>query len=68
MTFQLGEKVKLFLRNCDSQRKRIFVSENFELGFEFHLEFVVIVVAGNQAERDFSGGSFHWETEVAVGD
>ena len=68
MTFQLGEKVKLFLRNCDSQRKRIFVSKNFELGFEFHLEFVVIVVAGNQAERDFSGGSFHWGTEVAVGD
>ena len=48
--------------------KRIFVSENFELGFEFHLEFVVIVVAGNQAERDFSGGSFHGGAEVAVGD
>ena len=68
MTFQLGEKVKLFLRNCDSQRKRIFVSEYFKLGFEFHLEFVVIVVAGNQAERDFSGGSFHWGAKVAVGD
>ena len=69
MTFQLGEKVKLFLRNCDSQRKRIFlVSKNFELGFEFHLEFVVIVEAGNQAKREFSGGSFHWGAEVAVGD
>ena len=74
MTFQLCKKVKLFLRNCDSQRKRIFVSgialvrKNFELGFEFHLEFVVIVEAGNQTKRDFSGGSFHWGAEVAVGD
>ena len=69
MTFQLGEKVKLFSRNCDSQRKRIFLMrKNFKLGFEFHLEFVVIVEAGNQAKRDFSGGSFHWGAKVAVGD
>ena len=53
MTFQLGEKVKLFLRNCDSQRKRIFVRVDFKLGFEFHLKFLVIVEAGNQAKRDF---------------
>ena len=59
MTFQLCEKVKLFLRNCDSQRKRIFVSGSalmrvdFKLGFEFHLKFLVIVEAGNQAKRDF---------------
>ena len=54
MTFQLFEKVKLFLRNCDPQRKRIFlVSKDFKLGFEFHLEFFVIVEARNQAKRDF---------------
>ena len=69
MTFQIFEKVKLFLRNCDPQRKRIFlVRKNFELCFEFHLEFLVIVEAGNQAKREFSGGSFHWGVEVAVGD
>ena len=69
MTFQLGEKVKLFFRNCDSQRKRIaLMLKNFELCFEFHLECFVIVEAGNQAKRDFSGGSFHWGAEVAVGD
>ena len=54
MTFQLYEKVKLFFWNCDPQRERIFlVSKNFELGFEFHLKFFVIVEARNQAKRDF---------------
>ena len=54
MTFQIFEKVKLFFRNCDPQRKRIFlVRKNFKLGFEFHLECFVIVEAGNQAKRDF---------------
>ena len=54
MTFQLCEKVKLFLRNCDPQRKRIFLMRvDFKLGFEFHLKFLVIVEAGNQAKRDF---------------
>ena len=69
MTFQLCEKVKLFLRNCDPQRKRIFLMRvDFKLGFEFHLKSCVIVEAGNQAKREFSGGSFHWGAEVAVGD
>ena len=54
MLFQIFEKVKLFLRNCDSQRKRIFLMRvDFEFGFEFHLEFLVIVEAGNQAKGDF---------------
>ena len=54
MAFQLGEKVKLFFRNCDPQRKRIFIVRvDFKLGFEFHLQFLVIVEAGNETKRDF---------------
>ena len=54
MLFQIFEKVKVFLRKSDPQRKRIFlVSKNLEFGFEFHLEPAVIVEAGNQAKRDF---------------
>ena len=55
MLFQLFEKVDVFLRKRDPQRKRVFlVRKNFELGFEFHLKFFVIVKARDEAERDFS--------------
>ena len=55
MLFQIFEKVKLFLRKRDFQRKRVFlVSKNLEFGLEFHLESLAIVEAGNKAKRDFS--------------